>query len=310
MKIRHLITGLLIILLVVFLSILTTAQEATATPVAPAASIELTGPISSISGTTMTVNGLTIDLANAIVSGTLSSGINVKIVGYLTSVGIIVAQTVTEVRLVTPTPAGTLSTNPTQVPTEAGSTSTAPTPAATDDNSDVIIVVEGPIQNININIVTIYNINIEVDVNNPILNIIQIGDVIYVEGVLDASGVIIPSVVNNLPEAEEVADGASVGIQGPIEAINGNLITVNGITVQFDPNDPQLSNLVVGNFLDVQGNFIIINNVYILVVVNVIIINNIDITVPDYCWWHQDPMGMGHWHCDGMGMGPGMGMGE
>lgn len=46
----------------------------------------------------------------------------------------------------------------------------------------VTIVIEGPVQNININVITIYNINIEIDINDPILTVIQIGDIVRVEG--------------------------------------------------------------------------------------------------------------------------------
>jgi hypothetical protein len=46
----------------------------------------------------------------------------------------------------------------------------------------VTIIVEGPVQIINVNIITIYDIDIEVNVNDPILSVLQIGDVVRVEG--------------------------------------------------------------------------------------------------------------------------------
>ena len=53
-----------------------------------------------------------------------------------------------------------------------------------DDSSNlpVTIVIEGPVQQINVNIITIYNINVEVASDDPILPVIQIGDEIRVEG--------------------------------------------------------------------------------------------------------------------------------
>lgn len=60
-----------------------------------------------------------------------------------------------------------------------------------DDNNDLVIkiVIEGPVESININIITIYGINIQVDVNDPILTIIQIGDIIRVAGdLVDSNG--------------------------------------------------------------------------------------------------------------------------
>jgi hypothetical protein len=213
----------------------------------------------------------------------------------------------------TPTDATTAVATATAEITGTPATAT-PTPTATDDDDDddTIIVIKGPVQSITINIIVIYNIKIEVDIDNPILQIIQIGDVLYVEGRRGVDGVIIATLINNLAEIEDAVEGASVGIKGPIELIDGNRVTVNGIVVEFDPNDPVLKTLIVGNFLDVQGNFILVNNIYVLIVINVIVITDIDISgIPGYCWWHEDGMGMGmgHWHCDGMGMGPGMGMG-
>ena len=68
-----------------------------------------------------------------------------------------------------------------------------------DDNIDlpVTIVIEGPVENININIITIFDTEIEVDIDDPILNIIQIGDVIRVEGdLVDDSDTIIIIAIN------------------------------------------------------------------------------------------------------------------
>lgn len=301
MQVKRLLMGCILGIMAILLTGLIAAQEATSTP---GASIELTGQIGDVTDTTLVINGLTIDITTAVITGELRIGATVAVAGNLTPQGTIVALTVTVID-------GTATLAPTLDATETSDgTRTTPTPSATPINDgDVIIVIEGPIQDININIITIYNINISVDINNPILNLIQIGDVIYVEGLLGIDGILVATLINNLSEAEDVADGASVGIQGPVEAIEGNRVTVNGIIVQLDENDPLLSTLVIGDVLDVQGNFVLINNIYILIVVNIIVID-IDINNPEYCWWHNDGMGMGmggHWHCDGMGMGMGMG---
>lgn len=236
--------------------------------------------------------------------------IGLLIIGLLLAIaGSISAQGDGERATATPSAEGTATVEVTGTPATA-----TPTPTDDDDDDDdTIIVIKGPVQSITINIIVIYNINIEVDIDNPILQIIQIGDVLYVEGRRGVDGVIIATLINNLVDAEDQADGASVGIQGPIELIDGNRVTVNGIIIEFDPDDPTLKTLIVGNFLDVQGNFILIGDVYVLIVINVIVIVDYDVTgIPGYCWYHADGMGMGmgHWHCDGMGMGPGMGMGR
>jgi hypothetical protein len=51
-----------------------------------------------------------------------------------------------------------------------------------DDDGDIIIIIEGPVQAININIITIYNINIQMRADDPLLTVIRIGDIIRVEG--------------------------------------------------------------------------------------------------------------------------------
>ncbi len=51
--------------------------------------------------------------------------------------------------------------------------------------NDTIIVVEGPVQEINVNVINIYDIDIALNPVDPLLNVIQIGDVIRVEGDID-----------------------------------------------------------------------------------------------------------------------------
>jgi hypothetical protein len=274
------------------------------------ASIELTGAITSLSTTQITVSGLPIDISTVSYSGSISTGTVVTVTGYVNEEGIIVAMTLTVVGRAPPTPEATLPPLPT------------PDLTATPDDPDTVIVIEGPVQNILVNVITIYNIDITVAPENPVLTLIQIGDVIRVEGDVDSSGTIIAVVIDTISQIENASPDATVSLQGPIESIDGNIVVINGITVQLDPNDPQLGQLAVGNFLDVQGNFVVVNNVYVLVVVNVVIINNTFVGIPPYCYWHGMG-GMGHWHCEeywlypgywycdtpGMGMGMGMGMG-
>jgi hypothetical protein len=65
------------------------------------------------------------------------------------------------------------------------------TPEATtepDEDLPVTIVIEGPVDAININIITIYNINIQLNPDDPNLNIIQVGDIVHVDGDTEQSG--------------------------------------------------------------------------------------------------------------------------
>jgi hypothetical protein len=54
--------------------------------------------------------------------------------------------------------------------------------AEPDDDLPITIVIEGPVQTVNINLITIFNINIELAKDDPNLAIIQVGDTVRVEG--------------------------------------------------------------------------------------------------------------------------------
>jgi hypothetical protein len=63
----------------------------------------------------------------------------------------------------------------------------------------VTIIIEGPVEEVNINIITIYNIDIEVNADDPILTVINIGDFVRVEGDIgdiDDAGVVIIIPIN------------------------------------------------------------------------------------------------------------------
>jgi hypothetical protein len=194
-------------------------------------------------------------------------------------------------------------------PSTIPSIPTAPTllPTAT---TETLVIIEGPITNIVANIITIYGVAIQVEPQHPILQVIQVGDIIRVEGAPDDNDGITASIVSNIP-GSPAPNNASVSLEGPVESINGSIIVVNGIPVQLALDDPRLEALTVGSFVSVRGNFQGSGSNIVLVVVNVTVVNNVTVEGNSQCWYHDDAMGMGHWHCDGMGMGdPAMGMGD
>ncbi|MEZ4670781.1 MAG: hypothetical protein R3E39_22990 [Anaerolineae bacterium] len=91
----------------------------------------------------------------------------------------------------TPSPEATSEATP-QLTPEATSEATPEATSEPDDDGGITIVIEGPVQSININIITIYNINIQLDEDDPNLKIIQIGDIVRIEGdSLEDNGTII-----------------------------------------------------------------------------------------------------------------------
>jgi hypothetical protein len=303
--------GLLVLVSLVAFPFVISAQDS-ATPTPQGTPIEISGVVSEVNATTLIVAGLTVDLNSISLESTITVGSTISVVGHLQPTSVIIAQSVTVISInvngtpvtvtpipgtLTPTPGPTVQTTPVVTPTLS---------------PDVIIVVEGPVINIVNNIITIYDFDIEVEPQHPILSIINIGDIVHIEGAIGSTGIIVANIVSNISTTTIVSNAptATVGLEGPIEAINGNIVIVNGVPVQLANDDPLLATLQVGNFLSVQGNFQGSGSNIVLVVVNVTIVNNVIVDGDPFCWYHEGGMGMGHWHCDGMGMSGGMGMGD
>jgi hypothetical protein len=294
----------------------TFAQD-TATPIPEGTPIEISGVVSEVNATTIVVAGLTVDISGLSFDSTITTGSTVSVAGYLQPTNIILADSITVITIIIDGTSVTVTPTPsTSTPTPEATPETTPDVTLTPTVApNLIVVVEGPVINIINNIITIYDFDIEVEPQHPILSIINIGDIVHVEGSFGSTGVIVANVVSNISTVTTVSSGstATVGLEGPVESINGNIVTINGVAVQLPANDPLLSTLQVGSFLSVQGNFQGSGSNIILVVVNVTVVNNVVIDGNPFCWYHEDGMGMGmgmgHWHCDGMGMGMGDGMG-
>jgi hypothetical protein len=243
-------------------------------------SVDLTGSVTAFTQGTMLVDGHVVDISAVQVSNPLVVGSQVHVTG-VSQNGIIIA---VHIDLVTQTGQATLTPTPI-VPDPEGTEEAEP-------DGDIIVIV-GPVTAINNNVIVIYSFNVLVEPNHPLLTIIHIGDIVRVEGHLGNDGVIQAIVFGNVLDDED--DGGTVVIEGPVQTVNINVVTINNITVQFDPTDPILIGLHPGDVIRVHGDFVLQNNIYILIVVNVIVINDIDI--------HINVGGGG----DGMGMGMGMG---
>jgi hypothetical protein len=99
----------------------------------------------------------------------------------------------------TPTPTFTPTPTPQGTPAPTVTPSLTPTPGGTvtPGGLPITIIIEGPVQEINVNIITIYDIDIIVGDDDPILGIIQIGDILHVEGDTDdINGTIIIIAIN------------------------------------------------------------------------------------------------------------------
>ena len=66
----------------------------------------------------------------------------------------------------------------TEAATLTSTTETTPEATATLES---VIVVEGPVQSINVNVITIFGIDIALNADDPILSVLQVGDVLHIE---------------------------------------------------------------------------------------------------------------------------------
>lgn len=176
---------------------LTQAQDTT-----PAAAINVTGTVESVNGTTIVVSGVPVDIsgANGVVPA-VQVGVVVQITGSMNK-GTIVATTIviinpTAAPEATDPPESTPETTATPQPTPQTTPSPAP-PPTTGDDSEVIIIIEGPVQKITVNVITVLDIDVEVQPGDPILTKVHVGDKIRVEGKAKARGTTIIIVAVNI----------------------------------------------------------------------------------------------------------------
>jgi hypothetical protein len=166
---------------------------------------------------------------------------------------------------------------------------------------DTAIVVEGPVRAIEGNRITVYDLTFQTAADDPMLNIIKVGDVVRLKGSRDKTGLIVAVQISNTSGAS--AGGGTALVDGRVEMIDRNVLTINGIKVQLPPDDPRLKAIRPGNFLSVNGNFERQGTTVVLIVVNLVIVNDNDVDLYLACRKSKAmgmSMGMGK---DGMGMG-------
>ncbi|MEM6527401.1 MAG: hypothetical protein AAF653_03855 [Chloroflexota bacterium] len=196
------------LLFVIALLTVTVTHAQEATPQGDAAISFDNAIVTEITTEGVIVNGLTILIAPGILDDdddAIEVGTVLDVDGVLRSDGTVVAVTIdildddddmtatptanvtatdTSTPTMTPLP-GTPDTTPTADPTPPAPTMTST--VSDDDDGGVIIVVEGPVQQINVNVITIYNLDIVLERDAPALTVIRIGDIVRIEGILPGS---------------------------------------------------------------------------------------------------------------------------
>ena len=178
---KHKFSILVIIMTLTFsIGILIQSQEATpeVTPgPSPETNIEFSGEVVVIDADTIQIAGLTVVITTADINVVIQDDVVVSIKGILQPDGTIIAIEIDS---------GDDDDQPEATPeiTPEVTPEVTEEPNDDDDGTGIIIVIEGPVESINVNIITIYSIQIELDDDDPVLTVIQIGDVIRVEGEL------------------------------------------------------------------------------------------------------------------------------
>ena len=186
--------GLLWIAVLVFggLLIMTYGQESTNS------SIDFTGTVQTVDADIIVVSGLQVDisgLGDEFVTQ-IQVGTRVTVSGNIQN-AVVTATTIVIINF--PEPEATDEPSPETTPepevTPDVEATAEVTAEPTDDND--IIIIEGPVDSISINVITIFGIEIEVDPDDPILTQIEIGEIIRIEGIGDfKDGVLVIVSVN------------------------------------------------------------------------------------------------------------------
>lgn len=154
-----------------------------------------------------------------------------------------------------------------------------PTPTATPAPPPLVIVIQGTVQAVNANIITIAGINVQVNADNPILSAVQMGTPLRVEGTVgaDANGQFI-LMASSIASAPANMPAQTIYVQGRVDAVNANVITISGISIQIDPANPILASIQVGDYVQVNANIHVGGASVALVAITVVVIVNV---VPD-----------------------------
>jgi hypothetical protein len=167
----------------------------------PSTTITIEGVITSITGNTWVVGGVTITITpQTVITGYPVVGNVVQVVAEADGNNQLVALTIILIaKTATPGPSPTPSNTPTATFTPTAGPS--PTPVATVAVTPVpyvVIVIVGPVEEININIIVVYGQRIKLRPDDPELAKLKIGDWVHVDGDFEqeSDGTIIVVVVN------------------------------------------------------------------------------------------------------------------
>jgi Domain of unknown function (DUF5666) len=217
-----------LLLLVLVLSFVApvSAQESDPIPV------RFAGRIQSVANGTVFIDQIRIDTTGASINATLQNGNLVVVNGLLQADGSIIARAILTYIAPENTPQP-----PTMVP---------PAPVT---QSATSISISGPVESLNGNGLSVNGQQVTVNADNPILASLRVGDQVVIVGQQFADHVEVVTItkLDSTP--------SSVVIEGLVQAIDKDIVTVNDQQVQFPHHDSLLTTIKVGDSLRVEGNY-------------------------------------------------------
>lgn len=140
--------------------------------------LQFTGTVEAVEGSVVTVSGLQVDISLiTITHADLDLGMTVTVTGVFDGTVVVAAVVI----IVAAGPEQ--SEDPSDgLPPSDDDPEDVPADDSEDTENAPVIVIEGPVQSININIITIFDIDIQVDPADPILSEVQIGDYVRIGG--------------------------------------------------------------------------------------------------------------------------------
>lgn len=155
--------------LYLFILLIMTVLQVVFVSAQDSSTIDLTGTVTVIDETAIEVGGIRVD-TTAVTDIVFEDGMLVTVSGNLEG-GVVIAVTIT---VVTDTAEATPEVTPEMTP------AVEVTPEVVSIN--INIVIEGPVEAINVNVVTIYGLEIELDTHDIRTTVVQIGDRMHVRG--------------------------------------------------------------------------------------------------------------------------------
>ena len=214
---------LLLFVLTLSLTMRATAQQVETIPV------HFAGRIQSVNGVVVVINQISIDATGASVNSTLAVGSIVVIDGELRMNGVVAARTISG-----------------YVPSQESPTQTVPLPTVEPPKN---FVSSGQIEALNGTTLTLNGQQIVVHPNDPILPSLHVGDQVDIVGLQFADHVEAITISRIEPTP------ASVIIEGVVQQIDKEVVTVNDQQIRFAPRDTLLTNIKVGDSLRIEGRY-------------------------------------------------------